>query len=195
MGRSKTKPYPQPDDKTCGPVSLKTALAILGKRKSLTDLIPLCRTNKNGTSVKNLIGAINQLGYPVLAVEWATLRHLQSALKSNPGEPRAAIVNYQEIDAADEKDESGHYAAVAKFSARDSRIVLFDSFSAQKKSYKWTDFIDLWYDYDYRRIHKSHPKNSFKLGRKFYNRLLLIIAQKAQDLPRFSASTAKLFLP
>jgi predicted double-glycine peptidase len=195
MSRSKAKTHPQPDGYTCGPASLKTALDILGKRVPLDELITICKTGRNGTSVKNLIRAINQLGYPVMAIEWATLRHLQSSLKSLPNEPRAIIVNYQEIEEADEKDESGHYATVASFSSRDSRIVLFDSYLGGKKSYRWTDFIDIWYDYDYRRIKKSHSPKHFQLARKYYNRLMLIITLDPSHLPTFTTSTAKVFLP
>jgi ABC-type bacteriocin/lantibiotic exporter with double-glycine peptidase domain len=195
MSRSKAKPHSQPDNYTCGPASLKTALDILGRRIPLKDLISACKTTRNGTSVKNLIAAINQLGYPVMAVEWATLKHLQSALKTLPDRPRAVIANYQEIDVADAKGESGHYAAVAGFSARTSRIVLFDSFSGGKKSYKWTKFIDIWYDYDYRRIRQNRRRRQFRLARKFYNRLMLVIARHPAHLPRFTVPTAKLFLP
>lgn len=195
MGRSKAKPHPQPDEFTCGPASLKTALDIIGRRVSLTHLTGLCRTTKNGTSVKNLIKAVNRLGYPVLAIEWATLRHLQSALKTLPDQPRAVIVNYQEIDTGDKKDESGHYATVARFSARDSRIQLFDSYTGKKKSYKWTRFIDLWYDYDFRRIKTARRHRQFRLARKYYNRLMLVIATDPDFLPKFTISTARLFLP
>ena len=195
MSRSKAKSHAQPDDYTCGPASLKTALDILGRRVSLTSLIPLCKTTKNGTSVKNLISAINHLGYPVLAVEWATLHHLQSALKYQLDQPRGVIVNYQEIDDGDPEDESGHYATVAGYSSRDSRIILFDSYSGKKKSYKWTDFIDIWYDYDFRRIRRHHRGQQFKLTRRFYNRLLLIVTKDISHLPKYSISTAKLFEP
>src|SRR3989344_1631909 len=195
MGRTHAKPHPQPDNYTCGPAALKTALEILGFRISLRNLISLCKTNRNGASVKNLISALNQLGFSVLVTEWATLRHLQSVLKTTPEHTRAAIVNYQEIDSDDEKDESGHYATVAGFSARDSRIVLFNPSTGSKKSYKWTKFIDIWYDYDYKRIRRHHRHQQFKLTRRYYNRLLLVIANHPQDLPRFSISTSKMFLP
>jgi len=196
MSRSKAKPHFQPNDYSCGPAALKTALDIIGRRISLANLTRICRTTvKNGTSVKNLINAINRLGYPVLAIEWATLRHLQSALKTLSDQPRAVIVNYQEIDAGDRIGESGHYATVAGFSARESRIILLDSATQQKKSYKWTKFIDLWYDYDYRRIKSGHRPRQFKLARKYYNRLMLVVAKKPQDLPKFTISSTKLFLP
>lgn len=195
MSRSKAKTHPQPDNFTCGPASLKTALDILGRRVPLEELVSLCNTTRNGTSVKNLIKAINKLGYPVLAVEWSTLRHLQSSLKALPDQPKAVIVNYQEVDAGDEVDESGHYAVVASYSARNSRIILFDSALGGKKSYRWTDFIDLWYDFDYRRIRKNYPHRKFRLARHYYNRLMLVISKEEKHLPRFRTSTAKIFSP
>ncbi len=196
MSRSKVKTHPQPDGYTCGPAALKTALDILGRRIPLDRLISLCKTTpRNGTSVKNLISAINRLGYPVLAIEWSTLKHLQSGLKSFPDRPRAVMVNYQEIDTDDKEGESGHYSSVASYSNRNSRIVLFDSSWGGKKSYKWTDFIDIWYDYDFRRIKNNHHKRGFRLARKYYNRLMLVIAKESAHLPKFTTSSARLFLP
>ena len=94
MGRSHITPIKQPDDTTCGPAALKLALTILGKRRSLSTLIELCKTTRNGTSTKNMITAVNKLGFPALVVEYATLHHLQSALKYTPNAPRAVLVSY-----------------------------------------------------------------------------------------------------
>ncbi len=194
MPRSKAKFHIQPDDFSCGPASLKTALEILDKKYTLNELITACSTNRrHGTSVINLIKGINSLGYPVLAIEWATLRHLQSALKPIVDTPRAVIMNYQEYAPTVEK-ENGHYATVAKFSSRTSRIFLFDTNVGGKKSYKWTDFIDIWWDFDYRRIKNSVRNRKFKLARKYYNRLMIIIAKKVEDLPVFKTPSAKLFI-
>lgn len=187
MGRTKAKTYSQPDDSTCGPASLKTALEILGQpRLSLTALTKLCKTSKNGTSVSNLINAANQLGLTVLAVQWATLRHLQASLKHNPNAPRAVIVDYL-YDLTPENqpvEESGHYAAVASFSARNSRLILFDSASGGKKSYSWKEFLDRWYDYDYRRIKTS--KKSYRRSKKWHNRLMLVLVKNPKFLPKFN---------
>jgi len=138
MGRTKVKPVQQPDDTTCGPSALKAALKVVGIRRSLSALIDLCRTNSNGTSTKNMIKAVNKLGLSCLIVEYATLRHLQSALKYSPNTPRATLVSYlYDLDDEDEpKPESGHWATVASYRASTSRIVLLDSSTGQRKSYK-----------------------------------------------------------
>ena len=190
MSRSKAKPYPQPDENSCGPASLKTALEILGIRKSFSTLSRLCGVTKQGTSVKKLIRVANRLGVSVLAVEWATLRHLQSALKSISSQPRAVIVDYLYLD-KQPYEETGHYAVVATYSARNGRILIFDSYSETKKSYSWHDFLDRWYDYDYRRIKTSRRR--YTRSRKWHNRLLLVLARNPDHLPRFTIRTAKLY--
>lgn len=195
MPRSKASFHYQPNDYSCGPAALKTALEILGKRYSIQDLVKVCRTTtQKGTSTLNLIKGINKLGFSVLVIEWATLRHLQSALKPIVDKPRAVIVNYQELTPTIEK-ENGHYATVAGFSARNSRIHLFDSIYGGKKTYKWTNFIDLWWDFDFRRIHPKNPRKQFRLARKYYNRLMLIIAKKPEHLPKYKIPTVKYFYP
>jgi len=193
MPRSKASYHYQLNDYSCGPAALKTAFEIIGRRISLPLLTAACKTSTRGTSVVNLIKAINHYGFSVLAVEWTTLNHLQSALKPIVDMPRAVIVNYQELEP--ESYENGHYAVVASYSARNSRIKLFNSLQGGKKTYKWIDFIDLWWDFDYRRIHPKNPHKQFKLARKYYNRLMLIIAKKPEHLPNFKISTTKLFLP
>ena len=193
MTRSRATYHYQPNDYTCGPASLKTALEIIGKRYSLAELIEVCKTSRNGTSVIGLIRGINKLGFSVLAIEWATLRHLQSVLKPIVDKPLSIIVNYQEEGT--NLEENGHYAVVASYSARDSRIKLFDTLKGGKKTYKWTEFIDLWWDFDYRRVKKSKRSKKFKLARKYYNRLMLIIAKKPEHLPNYTIPTAKQFLP
>ncbi len=189
MGRSKAKTHLQPDDRTCGPTSLKTALEILGMRKSLGDLIKLCKTNRNGTSPAKLIRAANSLGVSVLAVEWTTLTHLQNALKHQSLKPRAVIVDYLYDLKADfsPHEESGHYAAVASYSASNRRIVLFDSSTGTKKSYDWKDFLCRWCDFEFKR-------RSGKLIKSWNNRLMFVLAKDPKHLPQFKISTAKLFL-
>ncbi len=197
MGRSHITPILQPDDTTCGPSALKLALEILGKHKSLSSLIELCQTNRNGTSTKNLIHAINKLGLSVLAVEYATLTHLQSALKYSPNQPRAILVSY--LYDLDEKEEphpdSGHWAVVSAYSARNSRIMLLDSASGRKKSYAWKEFRDRWMDFDLKRKKIKKGRKPFKLVRRWQEQLLLVIAKDVVALPKFKIQTAKLFLP
>ena len=189
MGRSKAKTYLQPDDNTCGPASLKTALEILGIRKSLGELIKLCRTTRNGTSPAKLIRAANRLGISVLAVEKTTLTHLQNALKYKSLKPRAVIVDYLYDLKADlsPHEESGHYAAVASYSASNRRIILFDSSTGTKKSYDWKDFMNRWCDFEFK-------KHGDKLIKSWNNRLMFVLAKDPKHLPKFKISTAKLFL-
>ena len=198
MGRSKAKTYLQPDDNTCGPASLKTALEILGIKKSLKELIRLCRTSRNGTTPARLINAANKLGVSVLAVEWTTLTHLQNALKHQASKPRAVIVDYLYDLKTDfsPHEESGHYTAVAKYSASQRRLPVFDSASGSKKSYDWQDFLDRWYDFEFkRRKTKIGRTKTFKLVKSWNNRLMLVLARDPKFLPKFKISTAKLFLP
>lgn len=198
MGRSQVTPIQQPNDVTCGPAATKTALEILGIRKSVNRLTKLCRTNSNGTSTKNVIAAINRLGFPVLAVEYASLRHVKSALTSKPNKVRAAIVTYLYDDKEDTQTiiphpDSGHWAALASYDSSRSRIVVFDSCSGQKKSYPWKQFRERWIDYDFKR--RRNSDGGYKLIRKRQPQLLLITAQQEKDLPKFTTPTAKLFLP
>ncbi len=198
MGRTRAHTYEQPDDNTCGPASLKCVLDILGlPRKSLAFLTTLCKTGRNGTSVQNLIKAANKLGLAVLAVEFANLNHLQSALNSKPGQPRAVIVDYlyDLDDDYDPHEESGHYAAVASFSPRNSRIILFDSASGTKKSYNWHDFLNRWYDYDFKRRRINKRGRKYRLVKNWYTRLILILASEENFLPKFNTPNKKLFLP
>jgi ABC-type bacteriocin/lantibiotic exporter with double-glycine peptidase domain len=198
MGRSHVAPIQQPNDQTCGPAATKIALEILGIKKSVKNLTKLCHTNSNGTSTKNIIAAINRLGLPVLAVEYASLRHIRSALTNKPHKIRAGMVSYL-YDNKDEQTldtphpDSGHWATLASYDSSRSRIVLFDSSKAQKKSYLWKQFRERWTDYDLKRRNKRD--GSFRLVRKWQPQLLLITAQDKKDLPKFTIATAKLFLP
>ena len=162
MGRSHVKPVQQPTDTTCGPTALKHALAIFGRRKSLSSLMELCGTNRNGTSTKAMVRAANKLGYSVLLVEYATLHHLQSALKYKQNQTRAVLVSY--LYDLDEKDrphpDSGHWATVSAYSASKSRIFIIDSASAQKKSYDWTDFRTRWMDFDFKTEKNIRPQQT-----------------------------------
>lgn len=197
MGRSHILPIQQPDDTACGPASLKQALAILGKRYSLHSLVQLCKTNRNGTSTKHLIDAINKLRFSVLVVEYATLHHLQSALRYPPNQMRAVMVTY--LYDLDEQDlphpESGHWAVVSSYLASKSRIVLLDSATGQKKSYDWQDFRSRWMDYDLKRKKLKKNGKKFRLVRRWQQQLLMVIAKNPKNLPRFRIATSKLFIP
>ncbi len=197
MGRSHIVPLLQPDDVTCGPTALKHALAVLGKRKSVSTLTDLCKTNRNGTTTKHMIQAITELGYSVVAVEYSTLHHLQSALKYRPNQPRAVIVSY--LYWRDEDDiphpETGHWALVSSYLASKSRVVLLDSYTGQKRSYAWSDFRGRWMDYDLKRKRVAKDKQQFRWIKQWQRQLMLVIAKTPEDLPKFSIDTAKVFTP
>ncbi len=197
MGRSHIKPLQQPNGTTCGPTALKHALKVFGKRKSLDALMALCGTNRNGTSTKNMIRAATKLGLSVLVVEYATLHHLQSALKYNPNQVRAALVSYlYDLDKQDRPHpESGHWAMVSSYRPSKSRIVLLDSASAKKKSYDWSDFRARWMDYDLKRRKISGRGNRFKLVRRWQQQLMCVIAEDPSHLPKFRTTTSHLFTP
>lgn len=197
MGRSHVTSIQQTDDTTCGPAALKNALAVLGVRRSLKYLLELCRTNRNGTSTKNFIRAINKLGMSVLVVEYATLQHLQSALRYPSNQIRAVLVSY--LYDLDEKDEphpdSGHWAVVSAYHAHNSRIVLLDSASGRKKSYNWADFRSRWMDYDLKRKKVGKRGRHFRLVRRWQQQLLMVIAKDPQMLPKFKITSSKVFTP
>ena len=197
MGRKHVNPIIQPDDSSCGPASIKHALEILGKRKSLTSLKTLCKTTRNGTTVKNMIITLNKLGLHVMKVENASLRHLTGALRYTPNQHRAVIVNYL-YDCDNEKDnwrESGHWATVSFYSAREGRIVLFDSYTGKKKSYLWKNFIQYWKDYDLKRKRTSKRRSTYTVIKKWQHRLMLVVAKDADCLPEYSIETSKVFSP
>lgn len=197
MGRSHIKPIRQPDDTTCGPASLKHALNVIGMRKSIKTLIALCKTGREGTSTKHMIEAVNKLGLSCLVMEYATLTHLQSALKTRPAEQRAVLVSY--LYDLDEKfephPESGHWAVVASYLPSKSRIVLLDSASGKRKSYGWSDFRNRWWDYDYKRRKVSKRSRKFTLIHKWQPQLMMVIAREPESLPYFRIATARVFIP
>ncbi len=195
MGRKHALPIRQPDDLTCGPTALKVALRILGKRKSLGELIELCKTNRNGTNTGSMVNAINKLGLSALVVTNASLHHLQSALKYHPNQMRAVLVTYL-YDLDEELNphpESGHWAVVRSFRASDSHIVLLDSASGQKKSYHWSDFRLRWKDFDLKR--RKSGKNKFRLVKNWQRQLLVVVSKTPDHLPKFRINTSKLFTP
>lgn len=187
MGRKSVTPIYQPSDEPgCGPAALKHALAVLGKRKSFDSLRELCRVTRNGTSTKNMITAVKKLGLSTLVVEQATLHHLHSALHYGPNNVRAVLVSYlYETD-----KDSGHWATVSSYLSSKSRIVLFDSYSGQKKSYPWQEFRTRWIDYDFKR---RRVGRGFKIVRHWQPQLMMVVAKEANHLPRFSISSSRLF--
>ncbi len=194
MGRSKVKVITQHREESCGPASIKHALEIFGLRRSLTYLHDICKTNSYGTSTTAMIRALRRLGYVVLQVEHATLRHLTCALRHTPNKPRAVIVSYlyDQTDDVPEHD-SGHWATVASYRASDKRIVVLDSYTGKRKSYMWDIFRGMWKDYDRIRKPISKMVKKIRLVRKWQHRLLLIVAKDKRDLPRFKISTARLY--
>lgn len=197
MGRSHIKPIQQPDDITCGPASLKHAVGVLGIRASMKRLVELCQTGRNGTSTKHMIDAANKLGLSVMVMEYATLHHLQSALKYRPKEQRAVIVSYL-YDLDDQyrpQIESGHWAMVASYLSSKSRIVLLDSASGKRKSYDWADFRRRWWDYDYKRRKLKKNGRKFRLVRKWQPQLMMVVARDPESLPYFRTETARVYIP
>jgi ABC-type bacteriocin/lantibiotic exporter with double-glycine peptidase domain len=195
MGRTHVQTILQHTEVDCGPAALKHALSVFGARRSLSYLNTLCKTNRNGTSTTNMIQASLKLGYSVLAIENATLRHLTGALRYSPTKPRAVIVSYLYENGEQDNTwkDSGHWAAVSSYSASNGKIIIFDSYVGKKKSYYWQDFKKVWKDYDLIRKPTDKLRKQYKLVKKWQHRLLLVIAKSAQELPSFSIQTAKLF--
>ena len=166
-----------------------------GKHKSLDTLIDLCKTNSSGTTTPNLIAAANKLGYSVLAVEYATLHHLQGALKYPPNRPRAALVTY--LYDLDEKRTSP-----SGFRTLGSGIFIFRAqkphrafgqHHRQKKSYQWEAFRERWMDFDLKRKKIKKRGKKYKMIRRWQQQPLIILAKVPSDLPKFKISTAKYF--
>lgn len=195
MGRSHVRTITQPDEVSCGPVSIKHALEVFGKKKPLTTLIALCKTTRNGTSAKNMIHALNELGFAVLAIEKANLKHLTSALRHTSSKPRAVIVSYLYADDAEDAGwkESGHWAAVSSFSASKNKIVLFDSYYGTRKSYTWSDFRARWMDFD-KKKRRIPSEKTFRYVKKWQKQFALIIAKKESHLPKFKIRTANIHI-
>lgn len=189
MGRSSVVPiYQSSDEPACGPAALKHALAVLGKRKSLERLKEICKVTRNGTSTKNMVAATKKLGLSALVVKSATLHHLHSALRYGPQNVRAVLVSYL----YDKDKDSGHWATVSGYLSSKSRIVLFDSYSGQKKSYPWEQFRSRWIDYDLKR-RRVGKRGKFKIVRHWQPQLMMVVAEHTEALPRFRIHTARLY--
>lgn len=197
MPRSRVYPVKQPDENSCGPTALKTALAILGKRASVAELIELCQTNRNGTTTRNMLKAIRKLKLPSLVMEKTTLHHLLSALKPSPAKKRAVLVSY--LYAMDEnnnpKPDSGHWAVVSSYKPATGRIVVLDSYSGQKVSYPWTEFRRRWTDKTLKRRKTGKTKASYTLIKKEERQLMIVLSDRAEHLPRFGIATAEVIKP
>ncbi len=190
-------PFYQPnDDPACGPAALKHALAVLGKRKSLTSLKEICRVTKNGTSTTSMVRAVNRLGLSALVVKSSTLHHMHSALRYRSHKVRAVLVSYlYDTDKKRRKPDpdSGHWATVSSFLSSKSRIVLFDSYTGQKKSYPWSEFRSRWTDYDLKRRRVGARGKKFKVVRHWQPQLMMVVAKNPDHLPRFTIASARAF--
>ncbi len=197
MTRSRVNPIKQPDENSCGPAALKTALAILGKRASVSELISLCKTNKNGTTTRNMLAAIRKLKLSSLVVEKTTLHHLMSALRASAAKKRAVIVSY--LYAMDEnnnpKPDSGHWAVVSSFRPATGRIVLLDSYSGQKVSYPWTEFRKRWTDKTLKRKNVGKKNNSYTFIKREERQLMIVLSDQADHLPKFDIASATVISP
>lgn len=187
MPRSKTKPTPQPNEFTCGPASLKTALDIVGIKKSLSSLTKLCKTSHDGTTNHNLAQAAVKSGACALIIENATLKHLIHSLQWSHSHRRALIVNYIYRQTKNQTlhEDSGHLSVVSSYSQTNHKIYLLDPYSSQKKSYFWPNFLARWYDVD------LDPVSNRK---KYHIRPLIIIAKNQAGLPKFKTENQKLYL-
>jgi len=197
MTRSRISPIKQPDDNSCGPAALKTALAMLGKRASVSALIDLCKTNKNGTTTRNMLSAIKHLKLSSLVVEKTTLNHLLSALRSPKTIKRAVLVSYlYHIDKNDQVDpDSGHWAVVSSYKPASGRIVLLDSYTGQKISYPWSEFRRRWVDKKLKKRKITKRGVEWKFIKKPEKQLMIVVSQTADSLPKFRIPTARIMTP
>lgn len=191
MTRSTITPIQQPDEHSCGPASLKLALSLLGKRVSITAMMALCQTNKNGTTTKKMIRAIKKLKLHALVLEKTTLKHLLRSLKNDATQKRAVIVSY--LYATDTNNrpqpDSGHWAVVSSFKPASGRIVLLDSFSGRKISYPWAEFRRRWIDQNLKRRWVSSRR--FRMIQKKEKQLMIVVASDREHLPQFASQSAQ----
>lgn len=197
MGRSKLSPISQPNDFTCGPASLKIASKILNRRISLKSASLLCRTDHCGTSTDDLIRAARSLGFYVLHLEGANLKHLQACLRSTNTKPKAAIVSYLYDDRIPDSpnENSSHFAVVASYLSRSGRIQLFDSYTGKKTSSSWLKFIKLWYETGLKRRKIAKGSLRYRMIKVKTKRMLIVLARKQEFLPKFTSSVVKLYSP
>ena len=194
MTRSRITPIQQPNDDSCGPVALKMALSLLGKRASVKRLIRLCQTTKNGTTTNNMIRAIRKLGLPAILMEKTTLRHLLSSLRTTSMQKRAVLVSYLYATGDDNQPnpDSGHWAVVSSFEPATGRIVLLDSYTGGKTSYNWLEFRRRWIDENFKRRRLSGAKSKYRLIRKRERQLMIVVSREANQLPKFHIPTARM---
>lgn len=190
MTRSRISPIKQPDEHTCGPAALKMALTMLGKRASVSKLVELCQTNKNGTTTNKMMTAIHKLGLSALSMEKTTLRHLLSSLRTSPTEKRAVLVSYLYAmgDDNEPNPDSGHWAVVSSFKPATGRIVLLDSYTGGKTSYNWLEFRRRWIDENFRRRRISSTRRKYRLIRKKENQLMIVLSTNRESLPKFQVN-------
>ncbi|OGG01857.1 hypothetical protein A2Z33_01235 [Candidatus Gottesmanbacteria bacterium RBG_16_52_11] len=184
MGRSRIKPVLQPDDVSCGPATVKHVMAVFNRRRSISSLSRLCRTNGNGTNTKNMIRALRRLGFYVSVRESATLSDVKRALRRD-SRKQAAIVSYLAEDRPDRTPDpdSGHWGMVAGFSPKRQRISILDSSVGARRTYRWDNFRQRWYDYDLKR-NRSHARSPrFRVRRQWQPHLLMVASQSIPDNP------------
>jgi ABC-type bacteriocin/lantibiotic exporter with double-glycine peptidase domain len=194
MSRSKTKPVKQPNGVTCGPASLKTALKIFDKKISLSKLINLCKTSRQGTSTDKLLSTIKKLGLSALFIKGATLKHINKTLYTSKPKVLVSLVNYLYDDDknGNPDPESGHWAAVASFSQLKRKIVLFDSYTGKRKSYNWPEFRLRWYDYKLKKRTTDKQSGKYKFIHKWDNQPLIIVGLHPSHLPKFAYNSQKI---
>lgn len=195
MGRTIVKPVQQPDEYSCGPASLKHALHIFGIRKSIDYLRTICHTTTNGTSTPGLVRGALACNLTALVIDHATLKHIRRALRYSPIHIRATLVCYlyDDDDNNNLEDESGHWATVSSYSASQSKIILFDSYTGKRKSYLWQDFRDRWTAYDLKRKWIGKKRKTYKVIKKWQPQQIVILAKTPANLPKFTIKTQKIF--
>lgn len=189
MGRTKIKAVKQPDDVTCGPAALKTALTLLDNRISLPRAIRICGTTRHGTSTRKMLKAIRATGKVAAYIRNSSLRHIRTVLSVKKRSKAAIILPYlySVRDKAPQTD-SGHWAVVASYSPAQNRIVLFDSYIGGKSSYRWQSFRNKrWVDYELRKPTRgSRAKEPSARIVKRFDRPLIVVANRNRDLPAFA---------
>lgn len=140
----KTKPYKEGMFDSCGPASLKIALAFFGVEKTEKELMALCKVKSRsglGTSAENIKNATEKLGFKAKIKENSSFRDIEFWLKKNV----PVIVDWFTRGADEKGIADGHYSVVAGLD--DKFIYLQDPEVGKMRKVKKDDFMKVWFDF------------------------------------------------
>ncbi len=133
------KYYPQHEDYSCGPVSLRMVFEHLGRKYSEKKMISLCKAlPKTGTSHKRMIDEVKNEGFTFIAGNNKSIADITKFLDA--GYP--VIVNY-----FNPLVKKGHYSVVEGYDKDEKVLMLADPANGQDYTLSWNEFNKLWTNY------------------------------------------------